>query len=611
MLLVICFVFFWFIPYYCFNYILCVGNKNDMFFVKNKNIIYPYNDINRIRRNKGGNLKRKMVAENIQLRYMKSDINNNNVHKNNNIDHSNKYDYNLYLSCSNKKREKDVIKTLCAIKQDNVVIKNINEKEKERDIKKNDTDKIKSTNTNEHKNEDTNFVFSYDKKLNNYSEFNIYMENNNIEEYISDVNISTEEICNLYEDMYLGRLFENLVAKLYYNKRVNGFVHLYNGQEAVSTGIIKNLKNSDFVTSTYRDHVHALSKGVHANKILNELYGNYYGSTNKGKGGSMHIYSKENNFIGGFGFIGEQIPIAVGLAYSILYKNEFQYNLKNASFTSNTNTNTNNHIQDNINLIHMNNSQNIDVVVCFLGDGTTNIGQFFESLNLASSYNLPIIFVIENNNWAIGMESSRSSSDDLMNNYSKGKAFNIDTFKVDGNDVLSIYKLAKKKIQQIRNRTSGPVIIEAITYRAKGHSLADPDELRIKEEKTSWKKRDPILFLSTYMKKYNLVQESYFEQVKKKIQTLLQQAEVDAEQNSKKGENLDICNIIQQNIFAPSNFTPYQSEYQNYKQFDDISNDELKEYYQEVLKEIERKKQNKKIDPNDKFDQKKLPLIID
>ncbi|SOV78097.1 pyruvate dehydrogenase E1 component subunit alpha [Plasmodium sp. gorilla clade G3] len=608
MLLVILLCFFWFIPYYFFNYNLCVGNKNDMLFVKNKNIIYPYNDINRIKRNKEAKLSRNMFPENIQLRNMNSDNNSNNVHENNNIDDSNNYDNNLYLSCSNKKRRKDV-QTLCAIKHNNVLIKNINEEEKEREIKKNDTDKLKSKNNNENKNEENNFTFSYDNKLNNYSEFNIYMENNNIEEYISDVNISTEEICTLYEDMYLGRLFENLVAKLYYNKRVNGFVHLYNGQEAVSTGIIKNLKNSDFVTSTYRDHVHALSKGVHAHKILNELYGNYYGSTNKGKGGSMHIYSKENNFIGGFGFIGEQIPIAVGLAYSILYKNEFQYNPKNISFTSTKNKN--NYIQENENMLHMNNSQNIDVVVCFLGDGTTNIGQFFESLNLASSYNLPIIFVIENNNWAIGMESSRSSSDDLMNNYSKGKAFNIDTFKVDGNDVLSIYKLAKKKIQQIRNRTSGPIIIEAITYRSKGHSLADPDELRIKEEKTSWKKRDPILFLSSYMKKYNLIQESYFEQVKKKTQTLLQQAESNAEENTKKGEHIDICNVIQQNIFAPSNFTPYQSEYENYKQFDDISNEEIKEYYQEVLKEIERKKEKKKLDPNDKFDQKKLPLIID
>ncbi|SPJ10988.1 pyruvate dehydrogenase E1 component subunit alpha [Plasmodium sp. DRC-Itaito] len=609
MLLVIWLNYFWFIPYYCFNYSLCVGNKNDMLFVKNKNIIYPYNDINSISRNKGMKLSRKMVAENIQLRNRKSDTNINNVHENNNIDHNNNYNNNLYLSCSNKRKRKD-IQTLCAIKQDNVLMKNINKEEKEREIKKNDTDKLKSKNDNEYKNEETNFVFSYDNKLKNYSEFNIYMENNNIEEYISDVNISTEEICILYEDMYLGRLFENLVAKLYYNKRVNGFVHLYNGQEAVSTGIIKNLKNSDFVTSTYRDHVHALSKGVHAHKILNELYGNYYGSTNKGKGGSMHIYSKENNFIGGFGFIGEQIPIAVGLAYSILYKNEFQYNPKNTSFTS-TKNNNNNNIQENENILHMNNSQNVDVVVCFLGDGTTNIGQFFESLNLASSYNLPIIFVIENNNWAIGMESSRSSSDDLMNNYSKGKAFNIDTFKVDGNDVLSIYKLTKKKIQQIRNRTSGPIIIEAITYRAKGHSLADPDELRIKEEKTSWKKRDPILLLSTYMKKYNLVQESYFEQVKKKTQTLLQYAELDAEQNTKKGEHINICNLIEQNIFAPSKYTPYQSDYENYKQFDDISNDELKEYYQEVLKEIERKKEKKKLDPNDKFDQKKLPLIID
>uniref|UniRef100_A0A8C9GXQ8 Dehydrogenase E1 component domain-containing protein n=1 Tax=Piliocolobus tephrosceles TaxID=591936 RepID=A0A8C9GXQ8_9PRIM len=301
-----------------------------------------------------------------------------------------------------------------------------------------------------------------DKKKNMSTDFNIYFENNKLEEYILDIPISKEELCMLYEDMFLGRMFENLVAKLYYVKKIKGFVHLYNGQEAISSG--------------------------------------------------------------------EQIPIAVGLGYSILYKKEFNITdnqainifnnltkgnvldtkggVENVNVTSNTSG-------DDDSGSNKENVPDVDVVVCFLGDGTSNIGQFFESLNLSSIYNLPILFIIENNNWAIGMEGSRSSSNDLMNNYNKSMAFNIDTYKVDGNDVLNIYKLAKKKINEIRKRQSGPVLIEAITYRTRGHSLADPDELRISEEKVSWKNRDPITILSSYMKKQNIVQDSYFDDVKK------------------------------------------------------------------------------------------------
>ncbi|SCP04572.1 pyruvate dehydrogenase E1 component subunit alpha, putative [Plasmodium ovale] len=439
-------------------------------------------------------------------------------------------------------------------------------------------------------------------------QFNIYVENNKLEKYLSDVKVTREEMCMLYEDMYMGRMFENMVAKLYYSKKINGFVHLYNGQEAISSGIIKNLRGSDFVTSTYRDHVHAISKTVPPARVLNELYGNYYGSTNGGKGGSMHIYSKEHNFIGGFGFIGEQIPIAVGLAFSILYKAEFASPVQGSGDDSNRDDHgRDNHGRDNRDRDY----HDVDVVVCFLGDGTTNMGQFFESLNLSSTYNLPIVFVIENNNWAIGMEGSRSSSDDIMNNYLKGKAFNIDTYKVDGNDVLGIYKLAKKKITEIRKRKSGPIIIEAITYRTKGHSLADPDELRKVEEKTSWKKRDPILQLSNYMKTNNIVDNIYFDNVKKYTQKILQDAEKDADVNFERSKNVNICKLYKENIFAPSEFTSYKADYVQYGKFDELSSLELKEYYDAFIKEMERKKINRKADLGEKFDMKHLPLIID
>ncbi|SCM21085.1 pyruvate dehydrogenase E1 component subunit alpha, putative [Plasmodium chabaudi adami] len=478
---------------------------------------------------------------------------------------------------------------------------------------------------NKHGNYDKNDYINklYENEICNPTNYNVYIENNKLEEYISDVSVSKNEMCTLYEDMNLGRLFENLVAKLYYNKKINGFVHLYNGQEAISTGVIKNLRNSDFVVSTYRDHVHALSKNVSAKEILNELYGNYYGSTNQGKGGSMHIYSKKNNFIGGFGFIGEQIPIAVGLAYSILYKKEFPENfsdtsnsayqaiLENKNTIVNTASNDKDDPEKNDDQTERTDENDLDVVVCFLGDGTSNIGQFYESLNLASTYNLPIIFVIENNNWAIGMEGSRSSLGDLTNNYKKGEAFNVTTYKVDGNDVLSIYKIVKKKIYEIRKKKSGPVLIEAITYRTRGHSLADPDLLRRLDEKNSWKKIDPIIQLSNYMKNNNIVDSTYFENVKKDIQKTLLDAQNDADSNFEKSKNIDVCKLYNDNIFAPSEITKYQTSYSNYKKYDQLSDNELAQYYQSYMNEINGNSiKNEKYYYSQIFDKKELPLII-
>ncbi|CAD2091657.1 pyruvate dehydrogenase E1 component subunit alpha, putative [Plasmodium vinckei brucechwatti] len=474
---------------------------------------------------------------------------------------------------------------------------------------------------NKHEKYDKNDYINklYEHEISNPTNYNVYIENNKLEEYISDVSVSKNEICTLYEDMNLGRLFENLVAKLYYNKKINGFVHLYNGQEAISTGVIKNLRDSDFVVSTYRDHVHALSKNVSAKEILNELYGNYYGSTNQGKGGSMHIYSKKNNFIGGFGFIGEQIPIGVGLAYSILYKKEFSKNISdtiNSTYqtvleTQDITNNDKNYSEKSDNQTERTDENDLDVVVCFLGDGTSNIGQFYESLNLASTYNLPIIFIIENNNWAIGMEGSRSSLGDLTNNYKKGEAFNVTTYKVDGNDVLSIYKIVKKKINEIRKKQSGPVLIEAITYRTRGHSLADPDLLRRLDEKNSWKKIDPIIQLSNYMKNNNIVDSIYFENVKKEIQKTLLDAQNDADSNFEKSKNIDVCKLYNDNIFAPSEITKYQPSYSNYKKYDQLSDNELAQYYQSYISEINGN--SIKSDKNyysQIFDKKELPLII-
>nr|YP_009296573.1 pyruvate dehydrogenase E1 component alpha subunit [Apophlaea sinclairii]AOM65713.1 pyruvate dehydrogenase E1 component alpha subunit [Apophlaea sinclairii] len=270
----------------------------------------------------------------------------------------------------------------------------------------------------------------------------------------------------LYEDMVLGRSFEDMCAQMYYKGKMFGFVHLYNGQEAIAAGVIKTLSIDDYVCSTYRDHVHALSKGVPPEQIMSELFGKVTGCS-KGRGGSMHIFSKHHKFLGGFAFIAEGIPIAVGSAFQSIYRSQV-----------------------------MKKVGQISVTACFFGDGTTNNGQFFECLNMAVLWKLPIIFVVENNQWAIGMAHHRSSS--TIEIYKKAVAFGLPGIEVDGMDVLAIREVTQESLKRARSG-EGPSLIEALTYRFRGHSLADPDELRSSEEKTAWIIRDPIKRLRNYI----------------------------------------------------------------------------------------------------------------
>nr|WOA02451.1 pyruvate dehydrogenase E1 component alpha subunit [Gloiopeltis furcata] len=277
---------------------------------------------------------------------------------------------------------------------------------------------------------------------------------------ISEIYDPTHKVLlELYEDMLLGRNFEDMCAQMYYRGKMFGFVHLYNGQEAVSTGVIKCLQSTDYVCSTYRDHVHALSKGVPPRSVMAELFGKQTGCSH-GRGGSMHIFSAPHNFLGGFAFIGEGIPVAIGAAFQSIYRNQV--------------------LQD---------QNELRVTACFFGDGTSNNGQFFECLNMAVLWKLPIIFVVENNQWAIGMAHNRSSSSPEI--HKKASAFGLPGIEVDGMNVLSVRKVTKQAIDRAR-AGEGPTLIEALTYRFRGHSLADPDELRSHQEKEAWLARDPI-----------------------------------------------------------------------------------------------------------------------
>jgi pyruvate dehydrogenase E1 component alpha subunit len=303
--------------------------------------------------------------------------------------------------------------------------------------------------------------------------------------------ITKEEGLDLYEDMILGRSFEDMCAQMYYRGKMFGFVHLYNGQEAVSTGFIRLLKQEDSVVSTYRDHVHSLSKGVPARAVMSELFGKTTGCC-RGQGGSMHMFSKEHNVLGGFAFIGEGIPVATGAAFSSKYRREA-----------------------------LGQADCDHVTLAFFGDGTANNGQFFECLNMAALWKLPIVFVVENNLWAIGMSHLRATSDPEI--WKKGPAFGMPGVHVDGMDVLKVREVAKEAVGRAR-RGEGPTLVECETYRFRGHSLADPDELRDPAEKAHYAARDPITALKQYLFENNLATEAELKAIEKKIDEVVEDA---------------------------------------------------------------------------------------
>jgi pyruvate dehydrogenase E1 component alpha subunit len=296
--------------------------------------------------------------------------------------------------------------------------------------------------------------------------------------------INREIGLNLFKDMTLGRRFEDKCAEMYYRGKMFGFVHLYNGQEAISTGVIGAMKRKhDWFCSTYRDHVHALSAGVPAKEVMSELFGKETGCS-KGRGGSMHLFSKEHHLLGGYAFIGEGIPVALGAAFSSKYKREA---LKENSDS---------------------------VTAAFFGDGTCNIGQFYECLNMAQLWKLPIIFVVENNKWAIGMAHDRATSETEI--WRKASAFGMHGEEIDGMDVLAVRGAAERALERAR-AGEGPTLIECLTYRFRGHSLADPDELRSEKEKEFWSKRDPIKKLKNDLTSSGLVSDEELKNIEKEI----------------------------------------------------------------------------------------------
>lgn len=285
-----------------------------------------------------------------------------------------------------------------------------------------------------------------------------------------------------YEAMLLMRRFEEKSGQLYGQQKIRGFCHLYIGQEAVLAGAMSVLKPEDSMITAYRDHAHAIAKGVSSNAIMAELYGKATGCS-KGKGGSMHMFDKEKHFYGGHGIVGGQIPLGAGIAFAEKYKGtEF-------------------------------------VNVAYMGDGAVRQGALNETFNMAALWKLPVIFVCENNGYAMGTSVERTTIQTDI--YKLGLPYGIPSSPVDGMDPVAVHNAMDEAVQRAR-AGEGPTFLEMRTYRYKGHSMSDPQKYRTKEELESYKAKDPIDAVRATILEKKYADEAWFEQMDEKIK-----AEVD------------------------------------------------------------------------------------
>ena len=276
-----------------------------------------------------------------------------------------------------------------------------------------------------------------------------------------ETGLEKAQVAELYEQMLLIRRFEEQSSRLYMQGKIRGFLHLYIGEEAIAVGAISALKDDDYVITHYRDHGHALARGMSPKVIMAELMGKATGSSG-GKGGSMHLFDVSRGFMGGYAIVGGQLPIAVGLALAIKYKNEDR------------------------------------AVLCFFGDGAVNEGEFHESMNLAALWKLPVLFFLENNLYGMGthVERTRAGGKDI---YLGADAYRIQAAQIDGMDVVEVRTHTAKALERVRSG-DGPVFLEAMTYRFRGHSVADPTTYRDKSEVEEWELKDPInTFKETFL----------------------------------------------------------------------------------------------------------------
>ena len=291
--------------------------------------------------------------------------------------------------------------------------------------------------------------------------------------------MNKEDYLNLYRKMYLIRLFEESCGENYSKGFIRGFLHLYIGQEAVAVGSIDSLEDKDFIVTHYRDHGHAIARGLSTGGLMAELFGKETG-VSKGKGGSMHLFDSDKNFMGGHAIVGAQMPLAAGFALASQYRKDDA------------------------------------VTMVYFGDGATNQGTFHETMNLASVWKLPMIFFLENNFYGMGTSVERiRSNGKSFSNLAEG--YGIPSTVVDGMDVIAVKETTKEVVDKVR-KGNGPALIEATTFRFQGHSMADPAKYRESSEVDEWRKKDPLESFPEYIISKNIASKDEINDVKKSVE---------------------------------------------------------------------------------------------
>ncbi len=308
---------------------------------------------------------------------------------------------------------------------------------------------------------------------------------------MSSVAITKETYLYWYELMLLLRRFEEKTGQLYGQQKIRGFCHLYIGQEAVIAGTMSAIKKGDSLITAYRDHAHAIALGMSPKVAMAEMYGKATGCS-KGKGGSMHFFDKENNFYGGHGIVGGQIPLGAGVAFAEKYLGT-----------------------DNIN-------------VCYMGDGAVRQGSLNEAFNMAMLWKLPVVFVVENNGYAMGTSVARTSN--TTDIYKLGLGYEMPCAPVDGMDPVAVHNAMDEAVQRAR-AGEGPTFLEIRTYRYKGHSMSDPQKYRTKDEVEEYKAKDPIEVVKSKILDEKWAEEVWFEEVAAKVKQEVDEAVKFAEES--------------------------------------------------------------------------------
>ena len=311
----------------------------------------------------------------------------------------------------------------------------------------------------------------------------------------SKTSFTKEDYVKWYEDMLLMRKFEEKCGQLYIQQKFGGFCHLYIGQEAILAGMTWAMEKDDRVITAYRDHAHPLALGTPAKVVMAELYGKVTGSS-KGKGGSMHMFDKERNLYGGHGIVGAQIPMGAGIAFADMYNG-------------------------------------IDAVTyCFMGDGAVRQGALHETFNMAMTWKIPVVFVVENNNYAMGTSVERTTN--VHELWKLGLSYDMPGEAADGMDPEAMGKIFQKA-RKHAGSGKGPFLIEAKTYRYKGHSMSDPQKYRSKEEVEEYKNQDPIERVLKTIKSNKFLTDAQIKKIQDKVKKDIEES-VEFAENSAQPE---------------------------------------------------------------------------